>query len=111
MPAILQVAPPSPRGSRHEVVPIIARDVHKRPANSFHRHLAPPPVPACPVRPSVGRREGGGKSGRGLTAVAHFKRHHAVLPTPSSPRAWHHPGGIKCLGSVEGSPQLAGWCC
>jgi hypothetical protein len=67
MPAILQVAAPSPRGSSCPyTVPVIARDVHKRPADSFGRHSASPPVPARPTRPSVGRRESGGKSCRRL---------------------------------------------
>ena len=47
-------------------VPVIAHDVHERPADSFGRHSASPPVPARPTRPRVGRRESGGKSCRRL---------------------------------------------
>ncbi len=40
--------------------PLIGCDVHKRHTISFRRHWASPPVPPCPARPAVGRREGGG---------------------------------------------------
>ena len=50
--------------SHPSLVPIIARDVHKRHVDSFGRHSAFLPVPARPVQPGVGRREGGGKAGR-----------------------------------------------
>jgi hypothetical protein len=45
--------------------------VHKRPADGCRRHLASPPVSPRPARPSVGRREVGGKS-----------------PPPSEQSAW-----------------------
>jgi hypothetical protein len=48
--------------SHPHLVPIITRDVHKRPADRFGRPSASVPVSPCPARPSVGRREGGGKS-------------------------------------------------
>ena len=52
--------PPGPI-SPH-LVPIIARDVHKRPADSLRSHSASLAVSPRPARPSVGRREVGGKS-------------------------------------------------
>ncbi len=48
--------------SHPHLVPVIARDLHKQPVNSFARHAASSPVPARLARPGVGRREGGGKS-------------------------------------------------
>jgi hypothetical protein len=53
----------SPRVPSHpHLAPTIACDVYKRPADSFGRPSASPPVPARPARLGVGRREGGGKS-------------------------------------------------
>jgi integrase len=46
----------SPPGPEH------CSDVHKRPAGSFGRHSASLPVSPCPARPSLERREVGGKS-------------------------------------------------
>jgi hypothetical protein len=43
--------------SRPHLGPIIARDVHKRPTDSFGRPSASPLAPPRLVRPSVGRRE------------------------------------------------------
>jgi hypothetical protein len=55
----------SPRVPYHpRLAPIIAGDVHKRPADSLGRHPASLPVPLRPARPCVGRSEGGAKSGR-----------------------------------------------
>jgi hypothetical protein len=52
----------SPRVLSHpHPVPVIARDVRKRRADSFDRPLASPPVACCPARLSVGRSEGGAK--------------------------------------------------
>jgi hypothetical protein len=48
--------------SRPHMVPVIARDVHKQPVDSFSRPSGPPPVPRCPGRPGVGRSESGAKS-------------------------------------------------
>jgi hypothetical protein len=42
--------------------PIIASDVHQRPAGGFRRPSASLPVSPRPARPGVGRREVGGKS-------------------------------------------------
>jgi hypothetical protein len=53
----------SPRVPSHpHPDPMKACDVHKRPAGRFRRPSASPPVPPPPARPSVGRREVGGKS-------------------------------------------------
>jgi len=52
----------SPRVPSHpRLVPIVGRDVYKRPVDSFSRHQASPPAPPRPARPSVRRREAGGK--------------------------------------------------
>ncbi len=44
------------------VFPQVSRDLRKQPADSPRRHPASRSVPARPARPSVGRREVGGKS-------------------------------------------------
>jgi hypothetical protein len=64
MPAILQVAPPSPRQSRPiptcPTRPLVTCTNGLSTASAGHG--SSPPVPPSPARPSVGRREGGGKS-------------------------------------------------
>jgi hypothetical protein len=75
--------------SRPHLVPIIARDVHKRPADSLCCHLASLPVSPRPAQPGVGRREVGGKS-----------------PMPSDQRVPRLPPFPRSLGSVR-PPLLA----
>ena len=65
----------SPRVPSHpHLTPITARDVHKRPVESFDRHLASPPVSPRPARPSVGRRESGGNCSRCPTEFCTYWR-------------------------------------
>jgi hypothetical protein len=64
MPAILQVAPLapcecSPVPTRPRTSPVTCTN---GPTRALRGHLASPPIPPCPARPGVGRREGGGKS-------------------------------------------------
>jgi hypothetical protein len=53
--------------SHPQLAPIVAHDMHKRPADGFGRHLASLPVPLRPARLGVGRRESGAKSLRPRT--------------------------------------------
>jgi probable HAF family extracellular repeat protein len=46
---------------RPRSAPVVGHDVRKRPADSFSRHRASPPVLLRPARLGVWRREGGGK--------------------------------------------------
>jgi hypothetical protein len=75
--------------SHPHLVPIIARDVHKWPADSFRRPPASLPVSPPPARPSVGRREVGGKSRPPAhrrcgprAATARPRSHYPTRPSP-----------------------------
>jgi hypothetical protein len=75
-------------------VPVVACDVHKRPVDRFGRHSVSPPVPARPVRPSVGRRESGGKSRRRLasSSVPTWSAGCTAVPMTALPlQAWGPP--------------------
>ena len=89
-------------------VPVIARDVHKRPADSFGRHSASPPVPARPARPSVGRRESGGKSRRrlALSSGPTWSASRTAVPMSGLPlQAWDPQGAIRTTDT--GADRLA----
>jgi hypothetical protein len=90
MPAILhRLTVASPVPSRPHMIPTIGRDVRKRQVDSFSRPSASLPVSPRPGRPSVGRRESGGKV--------------AALPPPCGP--WGSPrAAARC------SPERGQWC-
>jgi hypothetical protein len=94
-------------------VPVVACDVHKRPVDRFGRHSVSPPVPARPVRPSVGRRESGGKSRRRLasSSVPTWSAGCTAVPMTALPlQAWGPPIGQSeppTLGA-DRLAQLAG---
>src|SRR4029453_18384456 len=50
----------SPVPSHPHLALMVARDVRKRPVDRVRHHLPSLPIPPCPARPGVGRREGGG---------------------------------------------------
>jgi hypothetical protein len=59
--------------SRPRKLPLMRRDVQKWPGESFGGHLASPPVLPRTVRPTVGRREAGGKPGAVLTGRLEYR--------------------------------------
>jgi hypothetical protein len=67
--------------SHPHLAPVIARDVHQRVVDSFGRPSASPLVPPRPARPSVGRRESGGKP-RPPTGPSPTSRGPTVLSEP-----------------------------
>jgi hypothetical protein len=110
------------------LVPLIARDVHRRPIDSFGRPFPSPPVPPPPVRPSVERRESGGKSLAptrvGSTPVSRSTpgsappqrtcgRLRLTAAARSRPGAWEAVGGpgncrIPCAGAAAGLADIGG---
>jgi hypothetical protein len=74
--------------------------MHKRPADSFGRHSASPPVPARPARLGVGRREGGGKSPPTHGRVP-YRRGQGQAYESRSLHAWISCSGEAAAGRVR----------
>ena len=92
----------SPVPSHPYPVPIIARDVHKRPVDSFGRHSPSLPVSPRPVRPA----SGGGKS-EGSPADAWlrvlYRRGQRAEPSVLPLQVWTHIGQLEppTLGAAD----------
>jgi hypothetical protein len=107
--------------SHPDPVPIIGRDVHKRPVDSFRPPSASPPVPAGLAQPRLGRRESGGKAPPTpgfefrTDVVSRCNARRSVVDRAACPttrlgisRAGRRGGvGVVGRGGPHGAPRLA----
>jgi hypothetical protein len=104
----------SPRVPFHpRLVRSIAHDVRKRPSDNSRRHSTSLSAPARPLRPGVGRREGGGKSVSMLAGprwISNPSRGGALrrrTPQHREPRSWPSPRRLPSAVNI-GRPRPVG---